>query len=154
MTVTTFSHRAGEHKVPAELKSSLIERLKDIRVPMKRLRLREIRASIRAACSRAGFSGKVPIHRSSRISVEGIRDNVGLCLQTGNVARVYADLLKVQLLYLKGDIGCAVMIVMDQRTAKAVGSNLANWERLTAELEIFKQVITVPTLVLGIGGPE
>jgi ABC-type siderophore export system fused ATPase/permease subunit len=74
---------------------------------------------------------------------------IGLCLQTGNMARFYADLLKLQLLFSKGRIRQAVYILPTRRSARVIGENMAQFERLVDELEIFAEVISVPMLVIG-----
>ena len=40
------------------------------------------------------------------------------------------------------------------KTAKELGSNMANYERLIRELPIFSQVITMPIVVIGFDGTE
>ena len=74
--------------------------------------------------------------------------------QTGNMGRVYADILKLQALYTKGNIIAGIILVPQSRTAKALGSNLVNYERLIRELPIFSQVITMPIVVVGFSAEE
>ena len=79
---------------------------------------------------------------------------IGLCFQTGNVGRIYADLLKLQTLYTKGNITAGIILIPQNQTAKELGSNMANYERLIRELPIFSQVITMPIVVIGFDGTE
>jgi hypothetical protein len=62
---------------------------------------------------------------------------------------MYADLLKLQTLYTGGSIKTAILVVPTYLAAKALGDNLANYERLTREMEIFERVITVPLAIIG-----
>ena len=56
--------------------------------------------------------------------------------------------MKLQYLYLEGDIQVGVLIVPSKQAAKNIGSNLAHYERLQKELELFKKVVTLPILLV------
>lgn len=84
------------------------------------------------------------------MSITSLKDGIGLCLQTGNMARVYADLMKLQTLYLDNAISAAVMVVPSQPIALIIGKNIAQTTRIERELEIFRKAYHVPTLVLGL----
>lgn len=152
MNVVAHSHRGGQDAVPQRLQRDLTERLSSIAVPMRRGALVTIRSEIRSVCTDLGFSEAVRLHRESQMSVTGAMNSTALCLQTGNVARVYADLLKLQLLYSRGDISAAIMVVLMNGSAREFGQNIANFERLVRELAIFSELITTPILVFGLGG--
>ena len=77
-----------------------------------------------------------------------------MCFQTGNVGRIYADLLKLQTLYTRGNITAGIILIPQIKTAKELGSNMASYERLIRELPIFSQVITMPIVVIGFDGTE
>ena len=77
-------------------------------------------------------------------------DKIGLCIQTGNVARTYADMLKLQALYTDGKINAGVLVLPVKECADTFGKNVANFERFLRELlYVFSKVITVPLLVVG-----
>ena len=84
------------------------------------------------------------------MTITSMKDEVGLCLQTGNMARMYADLIKLQTLYLDNAIKAAAIIVPSNPIAKLLGSNIAEAKRLERELKIFKKAYHVPTLVFGL----
>jgi hypothetical protein len=98
----------------------------------------------------AGWSKEVRLSASSGITVTSMQHDTALCLQTGNMSRFYADLLKLQYLFVSGNIQSAVYIVFTRQLAKRLGSNLAHFERLVEELRLFDKVITVPILVVGL----
>ena len=77
-----------------------------------------------------------------------------MCLQTGNVGRIYADLLKLQTLYMKDNIQAGILLIPPQNAAVRLGQNLVNYERLTRELPIFNQVVTMPLVIVGFDGTE
>ena len=79
-----------------------------------------------------------------------MREHVGLCLQTGNMARMYADLMKLQTLYLNDAIQGAVFVLPSQPVALAIGDNIAQAARLERELEIFRKAYYVPTLIVAL----
>jgi len=98
----------------------------------------------------AGWSNEVRISSSRAITVTAKKGQIALCLQTGNMARFYADLLKLQAQFLDGKITSAIYILPTKEAAKALGSNLACYERLLDELtSTFFKVITVPLLIYG-----
>ena len=68
-------------------------------------------------------------------------------MQTGNFARIYADIIKLQVLYFDNAISSAVIVVPSQEVAKVIGKNIAQAKRLERELEIFKKAYHVPTIV-------
>ena len=97
-----------------------------------------------------GWSNQVTINPHASITITSMKDRIGLCLQFGNMARFYADLLKLQHLYCSNRIIGAFYIVPEKAYAKSLGSNLANDDRLTKELSIFETTITVPIMVFGV----
>jgi hypothetical protein len=98
----------------------------------------------------AGWSEEARLDPSSSITITSVRRSVGLCFQTGNMARIYADMLKLQLLFSRSKIVAAVFILFSKATASKLGENLANFDRLTKELQIFEEVINVPMVVFGL----
>ncbi len=63
---------------------------------------------------------------------------------------MYADLLKLQLLFSRKKIAGAILLLYSKVSARELGENLAHFDRLTRELELFKEIITVPALVFGL----
>jgi hypothetical protein len=76
---------------------------------------------------------------------------VALQVQMGNVARAFYDLMKLQRLFELKKISVGVLVVPMRSAALKVGSNLANFERITEEHELmFQTQITSPLVVFGI----
>lgn len=84
------------------------------------------------------------------MTITSSKDDVGLCLQTGNMSRLYADLMKLQAMNLDGMIKAAIIILPSQQTAKLLGSNVAQAKRLERELAIFKKAYHVPTVIFAL----
>lgn len=113
--------------------------------------VRKLRASILERLSLEGWPNNVRVDpTNSRITITSTRHEVGLCLQTGNMSRVYADLLKLQTLFANHRIVASICIVPKKTFSNAINSNVVNFERFTNELNIFSKTVTVPMLVYGI----
>ena len=96
-----------------------------------------------------GWGDKVPVG-NSKLTINFKKLNVGVCFQLGNVARTYADILKLMELYSKNSIEAGVIYVAHSIEAKKMGQNHAYYERLVKELYLFRDIITIPILVIGL----
>lgn len=128
----------------------LVKALTEISIKFDKGCSKNIREIITDALLSQGWSSKVKLSVKSQISITAMNGSSALCLQTGNVSRIYADLLKIQYLYQKGTVTDAVYIVPTKRNAKIMGSNVANFERMLQELELFVSFITVPITIIGL----
>ncbi len=63
------------------------------------------------------------------------------------MSRMYADLLKLQKLYLESRLQAGAFILPTSPTARGLGDNVANADRLQSELTIFRNVIDMPIAV-------
>lgn len=97
-----------------------------------------------------GWSPEVCLDSTSRISITSVKSNIGLCIQTGNMSRVYADMLKLQTLYQRKVVNAGVIILPTSIGAKSLGDNVANRDRIQRELDIFTDVISIPLVLFGI----
>lgn len=147
MNIITYSHHFGELATPSSISKLLIERLQIIEGQEKVGRLRK---SVLSELRELGWSDKMKIDSESSITITSMKSGVGLCFQTGNVSRFYADILKLQSLYLKDKASSAIYIIPTKKYAKIMGNNLVFFERLVSELELYKHIITLPIFVVGI----
>lgn len=115
--------------------------------PSKTLSTTSFRDAILESLVRKGWSGPIRVSLESNITITSQKKNVGLCLQTGNMSRFYADLLKLQTLFSSGRISKGLFLIPTKIEAKRMDSNIANFERFVVELEIFKATITMPISV-------
>ena len=95
-----------------------------------------------------GWALNVKLDQSSGISIFAQRNDLAFQLQTGNMSRAPYDLLKFQYLFVNKRIDAAALALPTKRAAKIIGKNIANAERVIAELELFNSVITVPIFVV------
>lgn len=151
MNYRRYSHCGGEIAVPAALAGHVEKALTSVVQPIKRGSAAKVRTELLAFLrNEGGWSDSVRISAKRGLTLTAKHGKTGLCLQTGNMARFYADLLKLQAQFLDGKITSAVYVLASSESARVMGDNLANYERLTGELQtMFYKVITVPLLVYG-----
>jgi hypothetical protein len=107
-----------------------------------------IREKIVGHLGRQGWSDEFQVEPPSKITIASMKNGVGLCVQTGgNMSRMYADLLKLQKLYMESRIKVGAFVLPTSRAARDLGDNIANADRLQAELAIFRKVIHMPIAV-------
>lgn len=133
-----------------DLEDGVLDVIENIDIGIFHGSTKSLRKIISDGLKKQGWSSKVKLSTQSNINITSIKGKTALCLQTGNMGRFYADLLKLQYLFHKGKINSAIYILPTISLAKKMGSNLANFERLVLELKLFSKVITVPILVVGI----
>ena len=151
MKFKKHTHKSGERVVPVSLAVHVEKSLAEIKRPLKKKSAKDVRQDINTLLAKDGWSDKVRISAKRALTLASKNGSTALCLQTGgNMARFYADLLKLQAQFLDGKISSAIFILPCQSAAVKMGSNLANFERLNSELtNMFSKVITVPLLVYG-----
>ena len=150
MDITTYCHLGKQENWSDEASASVAKIIGNLKIRIRAGCSAQLREAILKEISTKGWSSKVKLSHSSQISITAINGEQALCLQTGNMSRFYADLLKLQYLYQKGNIKSAIYILPTKRVARIMGSNLAHFERLVDELKLFEQVITIPIFVIGI----
>lgn len=150
MKVEVFSHNRGASTVPRWMQNGIERHLQKTDfefAPRTSVRLRHL---ITKRLHLDGWSGRVRLGVDSSISITSMNKGVALCLQTGNMSRFYADILKIQLLKRRRRIKAAIYIIPTTSAAKRLGSNVACYERFIEELRLFEKIITTPMLVFGI----
>lgn len=149
MTTSIFDYRCGTKVVPEHQLQTVCNILSSITPRVRKNTVTEIRDGIISGLTVQGWSGEYRLDVMSKITISSYKDGIGLCLQTGNVSRIYADLLKLQALYSKEKINAGMIILPKKALAVQLASNMANYERLLGELPIFNQVISMPLVIIG-----
>jgi len=150
MKYVVHAHNDAGDTFPTSLRAEIESAIGDVSVYLKRGAAAQIRAALLSALHADGWSDELLLSPGSNITITSAKSGVGLCLQTGNMARMYADLLKLQALYLNGAITCGALVLPSTPVATKLGSNIANASRLERELDIFKKVFNLPTLVFSL----
>jgi hypothetical protein len=110
---------------------------------------KEIKQKINYRFNNKGWADKIKI-RKTNLTISFVKNRIGVCCQLGNVARTYADVLKLALMHKNKIIDMGIIIVPHKFESKKLGANYAQYERLTSELESFKNIINVPILIIGL----
>lgn len=109
----------------------------------------EIKKAISTSFNQRGWADKVKVGNSN-LTISFLKSKVGVCFQLGNVARTYADILKLMQLHKKGIIDVGIIYVPHAIESKKMGANYAQFGRLAKELTLFKDIVTTPILVIGL----
>ena len=150
MKTVVYSHRSGVEVVSIQIVDEVRKIFGNTSESLKRYANRSFKEDILLALKRGGWSDIVKLDETiANISITSMRDRIGLCFQTGNVARMYADLLKLQVLYRRGTVRCGIVIVPTRESGEHFGSNCATYERLSREMPIFDQAIDMPLVIIG-----
>jgi hypothetical protein len=151
MKTELFSHNNAQTVIDPSISHQVLTAVRAVDIVMEKNCRDVVRDAILQDLQTLGWSGKFRLDAHSNISLTSSFGENVLCFQTGNMSRFYADLLKLQYVFSKGNAKCAIYIVFSKEAAKTVGSNLAHFDRLVRELQLFGQIITMPILVIGIG---
>lgn len=150
MKASIHSHCAASDTFPKAHLTEIKTAIASINALASTKAATKLRDDIIASLLKQGWSGETKLAIDSNITITSTKSSTGLCLQTGNMSRMYADLLKLQTMYLNGSITCAALIVPSAPLAAKLGDNIANATRLERELSIFRKVIHIPIYVIAI----
>lgn len=150
MKYVIHSHCDGDLALSKTLREEIEQSIDSVEVPLKRGAASSIRDAFMESLIIKGWSNGLQLAAGSRIAITACKKSTGFCFQTGNMARMYADLLKLQTLYLNGTITCGVLLLPSAVVARKLGDNIANASRLERELAIFKKVISLPVVIFSL----
>jgi hypothetical protein len=98
-----------------------------------------------------GWALDVKVEPGLGVALNAMKNDVALHIQTGNMARAFYDLMKMQSLHIQYRARCGVLILPSVAAAQLLGDNIANFDRVRQELErVFFHVVTIPVLLVGI----
>ncbi len=154
MRYVAYSYRYGEEVLNARLntKREVSEAIRNISVPIAKGVQGDINAQVKDYLVKRGWETDVEVIPEQRITMDFLKDRVGMEVQFGNAARVYHDLLKLQTMsYSHRDLtDVGVIVTATLKVAKIMGSNLAYFERVKRELPYYRSAIEVPLWVIGL----
>ena len=155
MKTIIHNYRSGQEIIPTDIISGVINLIDNLDYSLGKYEIKNFKNDLSSQLITLGWSEKVSLSTKSNISITAALRGVGLCTQTGNMARMYADLMKLQALYMDEKIKAAIFVIPTKACANSFGGNVANYERFLNELtNIFSKVITVPMLVVGFDNKE
>jgi len=155
MRFELYDHRHGQRSVPAAERMGVENLLEKIVYPDGKLTTKEVMNPIKEGLNALGWSGKVAVGQGTNISITSMHTDVGIAIQMGNISRIYADLMKLQALYVEDKMASAIIIVPHKDLLARLSKsgeldNRCSYDRIVRELPVFSKVILVPTLVYGI----
>lgn len=148
-TAQTHSHRRAEEELAD--KGLLEEVLGLSNAPMLGVApgmAPQIKTYLESCWVELGWANEPAVDPQHNLTVNAMKQRVAMTVQTGNITRAFYDLLKFQAMYLRDRIDAAVLIVPTAAAASTLGSNIANYSRVTDELGLFFHIITVPVLIV------
>ena len=155
MKTITYNYRSGQQVIPKDITDSVIGVIERLDYSLGKYDIKHFKDDLSVQLKMQGWSGKVNLSVKSSISITSILRNIGLCTQTGNMARMYADILKLQAMYMDEKIKAAIFVLPTKECANSFGGNVANYDRFLNELtNIFSKVITVPMVIIGFDNEE
>ncbi len=148
MRYYVYSHQGASDVFPNHARAEIETAIESCEVRIGRGAAAAIRDHIVRSLGQNGWPDEFHVEPPSKITIASLKDRIGLCMQTGgNMSRMYADLLKLQKLYLEDAISAGAIILPTSKAARDLGDNVANADRLAAELKIFRRVIHMPIAV-------
>ena len=108
-----------------------------------------VKRAVRERLRSRGWVMKPRVATSYKLDINALKCKIGLTVQTGNIARAYYDFFKMESMFKSGRLIAGVLAVPTAGAAQAIGSNIANYERLVSELTLFRAQLSIPLLVLG-----
>lgn len=150
MRIEEYWHNCKNENIPSALFMGVMNTLEQLDFKLYNGCTRKLRDKIKEDLVEYGWSEKVELEANTKINITSMNQEYGLCLQTGNMSRFYADLIKLEYLYKKGKLKGAFYILPSKPASDILGSNIVNFTRFTHELRVFSEVITIPIKVIGI----
>jgi len=144
------SQSNGKEIIDKGLQAQLLELIEQLQFEITKGCGDELREAILSKLKLDGWSHKFKLDNQSKISLTSYKNGVVLCFQTGNMGRFYADLLKLEYVYRNKKVDSVIYLIPSKSAAKLIGSNIANYERFIYEFDLFKDIITIPSLIIGI----
>ena len=145
-----YSHRNGDLLLNnKDAQKELYAAIESCRLKFQRGAPAGIKEHILNELTSSQWVDKVKVG-NSRLTINFLKDKIGVCFQIGNVARTYADILKLNHLGNTEIIDVGVIVVPHDLESRSLGTNYASFERLKNEIQLFKNEINTPLVVIGI----
>ena len=150
--IVTYEHNLARDFIESQLASKMLTQIKQKNINLSALAAPEIKNEIEQIFRQSGWSDRVSVSSDPQVRhyISGISGDIGFAAQFGNMAMCHGDLLKLQHLYQKGSIKSAFYILLTKNDRRAKSENYAQYEKLCKHIKLYKNIITVPILVLGI----
>ena len=111
---------------------------------------KHIKEIISERFNKEGWADRVKVVPNANLTISFMKNRVGVCFQLGNVARMYADLLKLEEMGQDRKIDVGVIILPDALKLAKLGANYVRFDRLAKELQIYAKIFKLPILLLSL----
>ncbi len=149
-TAQTHSHRRAEEELAD--KTLLQEVLQLANAPLIGVApgmSPDIKNHFESRLAELGWANEPRVHPDHNPTINAMKQRVGLTVQTGNITRAFYDLMKFEAMYLRDRVDVTVLLLPTAPAAITLGSNIANFGRVTEELhELFFHIVSVPVLII------
>lgn len=95
MRTQIYDHRSGLKVVPNDIVADVKNIIWNINPALSKKTVSSLKESVRERLEKEGWTGEYRLDATSRITISSYLRGVGLCFQTGNVGRIYADLFEI-----------------------------------------------------------
>jgi hypothetical protein len=147
--IENYTHRGGDEILKKKNIYDWVTSIFEIpKISISKGCTTSVREHVRNELLKKGWSGEIQIDPAFDLTVFSIWQNIGFQIQTGNITRAFYDLLKLEYLYKRGKIDCAILAVPSLTASKKIGQNIANFTRVMNELSLFNTVITIPIILI------
>jgi hypothetical protein len=156
MKYKTYSYRFGEEIINSKLglRKEIEWILDSLKTPIYKGAGPLIKRELKKYFLEKGWNYDVKITKELGLSIGFQKERVGVQAQMGNVARLYADLFKLQVMSYSNEnsIDVGVLILPTSKVANTIGKGIANFEKVVRELPYYKSALSVPLWVIGLEG--
>ena len=116
-----FNHQCAWDTLPPPVLIGLRDMIKNLDFEVERGSGPLLREHMMPMLRGSGWSGELLFHSESKLSITAMRESCGMCMQTGNMSRFYADLIKLEYLYINEVIDGGLYIALHQKSSQNYG---------------------------------
>lgn len=142
-----YSHNYGEHELNKQ-KPVLYSKIQEELKKASKKEDGEIKEAIEDLFSEWKSNKTVNDNLSLRYDFR--KEGIQVEFQFGNVARYYADIMKLEYSVSESSMDYGILIVPTKKRAERMGHNLAYYERAKNEMQEFRKIIESSIVIFGV----
>ena len=146
--VRAFNHNGGAQILSPSHLEEIQNALERPDVVVSKGMAGRINGVFRKALESKGWAINPRIHPGFGLTINAMKNRTALTMQTGNIVRAFYDLMKFEVMYKNSRIDVGVLVLPSKDAANHLGSNVANFLRVSTELELFETVVTSPCVLI------
>lgn len=146
--IREYEHNDGLRILPPDHQDEIGSALNRQDIMVSKGMAGRINGVFRQALASKGWALKPKVHPGFGLTINAMKSRTGLTMQTGNIVRAFYDLLKFEVMFKNSRIDVGVLVLPSKDAATKLGSNVANYLRVTSEFELFEVAISIPCVVI------